>query len=61
MLFQEVFRSSGRPQKLCLQSGCDGLLFLAMASNLGCLVLLVLQFLVTNLLAMAPQPAFDGI
>ena len=32
-----------------------------MASNLGRLVFLVFQFLVTNLLAMAPQPAFNGL
>ena len=32
-----------------------------MASNLGCLVFLVLEFLVINLPAMAPQPAFDGL
>ena len=39
-----------------------GLHPLALASNLGCLVSLAfLVLLVANLLAMAPQPVFDGL
>ena len=45
-----------------LQPGFVGLHPLALASHLGCLVCLVfLVLLVTNLLAMALQPAFDGL
>ena len=47
---------------VALQPEFVGLHPLALASNLGCLVCLVfLVLLVTNLLALAPQPAFDDL
>ena len=45
-----------------LQPEFVGLHPLALASNLGCLVCLVfLVLLVTNVLVMVPQPAFEGL